>query len=260
MVHVRDRHERAVVDTSVVPPRIAFPARYNAAVDLLDHHLEAGRGARPALIDSQGKHTYADYFDRVLRAASLLRQLGVRQEERVLLCMHDGLELAALFWGAMRIGAVPVPLNTLLTADDYTYIVADSRARVLVASFDLLARFTGALGASDVAVVLSAGGGYGGYATVEGLPDGAVPDALPGRTTPDDVALWLYTSGSTGRPKAAMHLHRDLVYTAVHYAKEVLDLNADDVVFSAAKMYMPAATPSRRSGCSLSIPRTSDST
>ena len=227
----------ASVDYSVSPPVIGYPRRYNAALEFTQRHVEAGRLGKIALVDDQGAHTYGALLERIDRAGGMLRKIGVRTEERVLLCMLDGIDLAALFWGAMKIGAVPVPLNTLLTPDDYDYILGDSRARVLVVSAPLYEKFAGPLSSAPVERVVVAGGSAGDYDALADLLAQAPPVLQAADTTPDDVALWLYTSGSTGPPKAAMHLHRDLIYTAVHYAREVLDLREEDVVFSAAKMF-----------------------
>src|SRR3954470_19725070 len=116
-------------------------AAYNMAADL----LERNRGDRTAVIDDDGSYTYAWLTERVKRAASALRSLGVQQEQRVALCMLDTVELPAAFLGAIALGAVPVPLNTLLTTDDYRYLLRDSRARVLVASDALIGKLAPAL-------------------------------------------------------------------------------------------------------------------
>ena len=227
----------AEIDYGLSPPAIDYPRQYNAALEFTQRHVDAGRLDKAALIDGEGEHTYGELLERVDRAGNALRGLGVRAEERVLLCMLDGIDLAALFWGAMKIGAVPVPLNTLLTPDDYEYILGDSRARVLVVSDALYEKFAQPLSSDPVDRVVVSGGSIGGREHLADLLARASTDLQAAPTTPDDVALWLYTSGSTGRPKAAMHLHRDLIYTAVHYAQEVLELCEQDVVFSAAKMF-----------------------
>jgi len=225
---------RARVDDALSPPAIEYPRRYNAAAEFLDPHTALGRGEKPALIDSRGAHSYAELTALSHRAGNLLRSLGVEPEQRVLVCMHDSVELAALFWGGLKAGIVIVPLNTLLTQSDYRYIVEDSRARALVVSADLVEKFAPVVDRIETVVVAGEASDHLELATALA---GASEDLDPAPTTPDDVAFWLYTSGSTGPPKAAMHLHRDLLYTAVHYAREVLAISEQDVVFSAAKMF-----------------------
>jgi len=232
----------AQVEVGASPPRIVFPRRYNAAVDLLDRHVREGRGERVAYVDDFGTVTYAQLLRRANRVGHVLRGLGLMIEQRVLLLMHDTADFAACFMGAMKIGAVPVPVNTLLTPADYLHMLADSRARVLVVSDALLPKVLQALaGVSPRPQVIVArsplGGDAGEYPRLEALCEG-VPDELEAADTrQDDVAFWLYSSGSTGAPKAAMHLHAHLVRTAVLYAQGVLGLRADDTVYSAAKLF-----------------------
>jgi benzoate-CoA ligase len=226
------------------PPSVSIPRDYNAAVDLLDRHVLEGRGDRLAIVDDRGRYTYRQVFERAGRAAAAFAALGVEMEERVLLCLHDTADFHAAFLGAMKIGAVPVPVNTLLTPDDYTFLLQDSRARVLVVSDALHAKLAPAAAASPflrTTVVASSPLAGAGEATgarrFDDLLAAAEPHVAAPRTTRDDVAFWLYSSGSTGRPKAAMHVHSSLVHSAVLYAQGVLGLGAEDVVFSAAKLF-----------------------
>jgi benzoate-CoA ligase family protein len=232
----------SAIDLSATPPRVTLPRDYNMAVDLLDRHVAEGRGGRVAIIDDDGRHTYAWVAERARRAASALHALGVEPEQRVALCMLDGVELPAAFLGAIALGAVPVLLNTLLTSDDYRYLLRDSRARVAVVSDALLGKLAPALDDAPLlracAVVASPpGGDPGGHPRWGALVDEAAPLAEPAATTPDDVAFWLYSSGSTGKPKGAMHLHGSAIHTAALYARPILGLGPDDVVFSAAKLF-----------------------
>jgi benzoate-CoA ligase len=230
------------VDLEVSPPRVELPRDYNAAADLLLRHVDEGRGDRTAIIDADGRHSYAWLADRALRAAAALRDLGVEPEQRVALCMLDTAELPAAFLGAIALGAVPVPLNTLLTADDYRYMVRDSRARVVIASDALAEKLAPAIAEAPAlratAVARSPGGpGPGAQRSWEALVEAAAPLPAVAATTADDVAFWLYSSGSTGKPKGAMHLHASPILTAALYARAVLGLGPDDVVFSAAKLF-----------------------
>ncbi len=229
---------RAEIDNDAVPPVIRFPRRYNVAAELIDSHVPEGRGDKPAFIDDHGTYTYRELSERVNRAGNALLGLGMEPESRVLLCLHDGIEFLALFFGGIKAGIVTIPLNTLLTTEDYGYILEDSRARTLIVSEPLLRVFAPVLASSPhLRHVVVAGGAHEGHAALEPLLQAASPRLEPAATSPDEVAFWLYTSGSTGRPKGVMHLHRDPVYTAVHYARGVLDLREEDVVFSAAKLF-----------------------
>src|SRR3990170_646480 len=120
---------------------LTLPRRYNAANHFIDRHLGEGRGEKTALTDDQGRYSYAELARRVNRAGNLLKAQGLQMEQRVVLCLLDGVDFPALFWGAIKIGAVPVPVNTLLAAADYDYFLRDSRARVLVVSDALLEKF-----------------------------------------------------------------------------------------------------------------------
>ncbi len=215
---------------------LEFPRPYNAAVDLVDRHLAEGRGDRVAYRHAGGTTTYAQLAERVARAGHALRTLGVRREERVALVLLDGLDFVALFLGALKIGAVPVPISTMLTADDYRYIVGDCRAGVVVVSPALVDKV--AHRSRTLHTVLVAGDAAPeGTRALAPLLD-AAPTALEAEeTTADDVAFWLYSSGSTGRPKGAMHLHAHLARTAVLYAQGVLGLREHDVVYSAARLF-----------------------
>jgi len=219
-----------------------LPRDYNMAVDLLDRQLAEGRGERVAIIDDDGRHTYAFIAERARKAAAALQALGVEPEQRVALCMLDTVELPAAMLGAIALGAVPIPLNTLLTTDDYRYLLHDSRARVLIASDALVGKLAPAL--PDLPHLRAAcvarsplGGDRGDLPRWETLVDEAAPLQATARTTPDDVAFWLYSSGSTGKPKGAMHLHGSPIMTAELYARAILGIAADDVVFSAAKLF-----------------------
>jgi benzoate-CoA ligase len=231
------------VDLGASPPRVELPRVYNAAADLLFRHVDEGRGDRVAIVDDDGRHTYARLAERARRAAAALAALGVQPEERVALCMLDTAELPAVFLGAIALGAVPVPLNTLLTTDDYAYLVRDSRARVLVASDALVGKLAPAIAdapalrATLVARSPLPATDAGAFARWEPLVEAAAPLAAPAPTAPDDVAFWLYSSGSTGKPKGAMHLHASPILTAALYARGVLGIAPDDVVFSAAKLF-----------------------
>ena len=210
---------------------------YNAAVDLLERNRT--HPERPAFRQDGRVTTYGALCERANRAGNALTTLGVQMEQRVLLCMLDTPDFAAVFWGAMKAGLVPVPVNTLLTTADYDYMLRDSRARVLVVSAALLPKIEPVLREQPfLRSVLVAGGAAGaGQASLDDLLANASPELEPAPTRHDDVAFWLYSSGSTGQPKGAMHLHGDLAQTARLYGHGVLGIRPDDLVYSAAKLF-----------------------
>ena len=209
---------------------------YNATTDLLERNL--AHPDRPAFRQDGRVTTYGALCERANRAGNALRALGVQVEQRVLLCMLDTPDLPAVFWGAMKAGLVPVPVNTLLTTADYDYLLRDSRARVLVVSAPLLPKLEPALREQPfLQSVVVAGGPAPGQVALDDLLAQARPELDPAPTSHDDVAFWLYSSGSTGQPKGAIHLHGDLAETARLYGEGILGLRPDDVVFSAAKLF-----------------------
>jgi len=231
--------ELSRIDRSQSPPRIELPRAYNMAVDLLHRHVLEGRGDRVAVIDDYGRHTYGQIAERASRSAGALRDLGIEPEQRVAMCMLDTSDFVSAFLGAISLGAVPVPLNTMLTTQDYTYLLRDSRARMVIASDAVMARLQPAIPPGiEVAVAPTPIGGYkGSRVSWRALVDASRPFAVPAATTPDDVAFWLYSSGSTGKPKGALHLHGSPIHAAALYAQEIVGIGAEDVVFSAAKLF-----------------------
>jgi 4-hydroxybenzoate-CoA ligase/benzoate-CoA ligase len=218
---------------------VSLPRRYNAVTHFIDRHLDEGRGGKVAFIDDQGPHTYGELAGRVNQTARALRSLGVEPEQRVLMCMLDDIDFPAVFFGAMKLGAVPVPVNTMLTTEDFRFLIDDSRARAVIVSSALFAKIDPATtNQPHLRHVLVAGEDTrGGTSLHEALAQESDAPVEPFATTPDDVAFWLYSSGSTGQPKGVLHLMRDLVNTAVLYGEGVLDISESDMVFSAAKLF-----------------------
>ncbi|RDU97974.1 benzoate-CoA ligase family protein [Trinickia dinghuensis] len=210
--------------------------------------LNRPRAAKPAYIDDRGVTTYAELEDRARRFASALHANGIHAEERILLAMHDSSDLPVSFLGALYAGVVPVVVNTLLTAPDYAYMLAHSRARAVVVSAPMVPVFEEALLHAQVEPCLRivSGPNEHGRASsaraassldLEKLIDEAQPRADGAHTTGDDIAFWLYSSGSTGKPKGTVHTHANLYWTAEMYAKPILGIRESDVVFSAAKLF-----------------------
>jgi benzoate-CoA ligase len=225
-------------------PEVPAPGRhFNFAQHLIDRN--ASRLAKAAYIDDQGRLSYGDLADRLRRMAAALLAAGVRREERVLLLMHDGSDWPVSFLGAMYAGVVPVAVNTLLTADDYAYMLQHSRAQAVLVSCAMLPTLQAALAAGPHEV----------KTVIVSRPSAPLPDSaqametfeafiarhppLPAAATtgPDDPGFWLYSSGSTGRPKGTLHTHANPYWTAELYGTPVLGLTARDVCFSAAKLF-----------------------
>src|SRR3974390_1577809 len=211
---------------------------YNAVTWLLDRNVEEGRGAKLAFTDTVSELTYRGLQQQSCRVANLLRRLGVRREERVAMIMLDTVDFPSVFLGAIRAGVVPVPLNTLLTSDQYAYVLADCRARVLFISEALLPVVKDMVGRmSDLDHVVVSGNDAHRYRKLADELSGESDAFTTAPTHPDEPAFWLYSSGSTGMPKGVRHLHSNLAATADTYAKQVLGIREDDVCLSAAKLF-----------------------
>jgi benzoate-CoA ligase family protein len=215
--------------------------RFNASTWLVDRHLHEGRGDRVAVECGADATTYAGLLAEVNGAANGLRALGVRAGERVVLVMNDGVPFVALLLGALRIGAIPVPVSTMLTGKDLGVIVDDAGARTVCLSEAYAGHLAAIVdGAPDLAVAVVDGSPAGGAGVaVHRLADVTADcgEAPVARTSADSPAFWLYTSGTTGTPKGAMHRHEDLRATAATYAATVLRTAPDDRFFSVAKLF-----------------------
>ena len=215
---------------SNAPPESTIPRDYNFAADILKRNLDAGRGNKLAYIDHRGQYTYAALADRVERFGQVLRSLGSRREERVLICLLDTIDWPTAFLGAIKAGVVAVPVNTLMTEADYRFMLKDSRARVLVVSEALYEKFADAIRDSDdLEHVIVSGDDAHSHLSFDALmaeakTDAKIPDGATAATTRDDMCFWLYTSGSTGRPKGAVHTHADLKLTDALYAAPVIGI------------------------------------
>jgi benzoate-CoA ligase len=227
-------------ETSTTEQLTALPAKFNFAQHLLQ--LNTRRAAKAAFLDDQGTLTFGDLDGRVRRVAAGLRALGIRREERVLLLMHDCCDWPVSFLGAMYAGLVPVAVNTLLTADDYAYMLEHSRAQAVLVSGALLPALNAAMTKSDhevgkVVVSQPVAPLHPSEVEFEAFVQAHQPAHKPAATGPDDPGFWLYSSGSTGRPKGAVHSHGNPYWTAELYGRRVLKLQEDDVCFSAAKLF-----------------------
>jgi len=211
---------------------------YNAAADLIERNLAAGRGAKPAFIDDAGSYSYSELADRVSRFANLMRQNGIQPEQRILLCLHDTIDFPTAFLGAIKAGVIPVAVNTQLTAGEFAFMVADSRTRVVVVSAPILPNMSAALAelpGPRPEIIVS--GAEAGERTLAAQLAEAPAAAETTPTHPDEPCFWLYSSGSTGRPKGTVHIHSSLIQTAELYAIPILGIAESDIVFSAAKLF-----------------------
>ena len=217
---------------------IEAPARFNAATFFVDRHVAEGRGAKVAFFHDEGSITYAGLQELVNRTGNALLDLGVRPEQRVLCLLLDSPEFLGAFWGAIKIGAIPIPANTMMRADDYLYFLDDSRAPVAIVSEALLAEAGPALAkARYLRHVIVAGRASGTHVAFASWVAKASARLEPFDTSKDDPAFWLYSSGSTGRPKGAVHLQHDMVVCSDTYALQVLGMTEADRTVSAAKLF-----------------------
>ena len=212
------------------------PARFNAASFFVDRHLAEGRGRRVAIRHAGRSVTYAELGADVARAAHALGGLGVEPEHRVLLVLDDSPAFAAAFWGAVKVGAVAVPVNTLMAVADYAFLLDDSRARVAVVEESVLPRLLAARAACpSLRHVVTVGDLREGALSWGDLLARAPTHIEPASTGPEDVMYWGYTSGSTGTPKAAVHTHAEFAAAAELVGVGVFGLSPDDLTFSASK-------------------------
>jgi benzoate-CoA ligase len=213
-----------------------IPESFNAVSVFIDRHVTAGNGGRMALRWTTQDITYAEVAANVNRVGNALRRLGVRPEERVLLVVFDSPEFVYSFWGAIKIGAVPVPVNTFMRTDEYTYLLNDSRAATAIVSQEVWPTIA-PVSTRWLRHRIIVGNGNSQAQTFSEWCEPESDTLDPESTHRDDAALWLYSSGSTGTPKGVVHLHRDLVYCAETYAHEVLGIGPTDTTLAAPRLF-----------------------
>jgi benzoate-CoA ligase family protein len=219
---------------------------FNASEYLLDRRLAAGDGDRTALTGPAGELSYTALWDRVRRTAAGLRAVGAQPEQRILMVMADSPDFVVVYLAAMRVGAIPVPVSTMLRSDGIAELLCDSRARFVAVSPEFAAAAESAAAAApELAGLLSSGGATPGDlpsaapVPVHLLDDlaSAAPDDTVYDTNPDSPAFWLYTSGTTGDPKGAIHRHESVRVVCETYGQQVLGIRPDDRCLSAAKAF-----------------------
>src|SRR3954468_10214454 len=206
---------------SILPPKTGNDKEmgtqsYNAAVDMVDRHVAQERAAKVAFIDPARKLTYGELAESAARVGPMLGTLGLKREDRVAMMVLDTVDFPILFWGAIRAGIIPVPLNTLLTAEQYRYILEDSRAKVLFVSAPLLGVAQQAAAGLNLKMIV-VGDTPGDPPRFDKLLAAETKGAEPAPTSADEVAFWLYSSGSTGMPKGVRHVHASAMETAKLY-------------------------------------------
>lgn len=221
------------------PSAVVVPDEFNMAAVLVDRHLQEGRGERIAIYAGDRQLTYWELAALVNRTGNGLASLGLATGDRVVLLLADSPEFLATFLGAMKIGAVPVPINVLATTEDLIYYLNDSRARAVVTGVDCLQRLEDAAPQLRYLrhVILVGDGEHPHAHSFARLVEGQSVELAAAATTKDDPAYWLYSSGTTGRPKGVVHLHQDMVYCTQAYAHHVVALTVDDVSYSASKLF-----------------------
>jgi 4-hydroxybenzoate-CoA ligase len=218
---------------------MTYPRIYNAAADMVDRNVAQGRGGRPAFIDPGETLTYGELQARCNRMANLLATYDIPRESRVALLLLDTVDFPAAFWGAIKAGVVPVCLNTLLTSEQYAYILGDSRARALFVSAALLPAVQPVLGQLPfLKQIFVSGGDAPPFAlSFRGELGFQQPEFQVADTCCDETAFWLYSSGSTGMPKGVRHVHSSPMETARLTGQGCLAMGEEDLVYSASKLF-----------------------
>jgi benzoate-CoA ligase len=211
---------------------------YNAVTLFVDRHEQEGRGEKVAIYYENQQITYREVREKVNQAGNALKELNLGLEDRVLLLMVDCPEFVYTFFGAMKIGAVPIPTNTLLKPADYQYLLNDSRAKAAVVSEELLGNILEIRSnLKYLKHIIVVGKAADKCFSFDEIISGKSTQLETAETSKDDPAFWLYSSGTTGFPKGTVHLHHDMAYSSEYYAKQVLGISENDLTFSVARLF-----------------------
>ncbi len=225
-----------VTDNTQMPTKLDFSPVFNVAVPFIDRHIVEGRGEKVIIRTTSGEEvTYSRLVENVNRVGNLFKNLGLRKGDRVVMIVKDCPEFFYVFWGAIKAGIIPIPINTLLRAKDYSFIISDSGCTALIYSPNYKGEVESALELMESKpehCVLTEGENG-----IKERLSGASSELEAEDARADDDCFLLYSSGSTGNPKGAVHRHRDMVVTSQYYGVETLGIREDDTCFSAAKLF-----------------------
>ena len=227
------------IDRSSTPAKFAFSKQFNVAVPFIDRHIQENRAERIAIQCGNETITYGCLSERVNRCGNALLNQGLTPGDRLLMVVKDTPAFFYLFWGAIKAGIIPVPVNTLLRTDDYAFMIEKTTCRALCYSPEYKGEIEPALAAAQhrPQTVLIEGSSASQITSLESLMNSTSPTLAPFPATARDDCFWLFSSGSTGRPKAAVHRHRDMVVTSELYGVGCLNITSGDIFYSAAKLF-----------------------
>lgn len=227
-------------------PELVFPASYNVASDLIDRHLDEGRAQKHAIVTLEEKIDYATLAANAARYGNALLKMGLRPGDRLLMIVKDAPEFFYTFWGCVKAGIIPVPLNTMLTVDDYRFIISDSGAKAVVYSDDFADRAVpAATGIASLKLLLA----RHGASSLDALAAQESSALTTCAATAEAECFWLYSSGTTGRPKGVIHVHRDIVATCQLYSVNVLGVAESDTFYSIPRLFFAYGM-----GCAMTFP------